>query len=401
MHVVYVTQTCFLDTALSRMRALSEVVDLSLVLELSPDAWKVSFFDLPARRLPEGLVSGDNLLGDALPSGVSRYWQGLKSADLAVFNERKAAHPRAMVTSQAVARAILAMEPDVIHLDESSLRLAWGLWRLRRIPTVMTIHDPRPHSGEGGWRRNLSRKLSYRQVTRFILQSHDGLTGFSAHYRVPCHRIDVTLMGSCDVLRDWVAVDGSEDRPVAVLCFGRMSPYKGLDVLEEAASIAAGQVPELRVIVAGAPVAGFRPPAAKRLVNGGTFDVIPGHIETREAARLFARARVVVLPYREATQSGVVLSAFAFGIPVVASNTGGIPDYVTHGENGLLVTPGDPQELAAAIVRVMSDDDVHATLLRGVLSTQRAGASWDLVARQHVESYIKAIQSAQGGRERG
>ena len=392
MRVVYVTQTAFLDTALNRIRALSKLVDLHLVLELTPQSWTESFFDIGPRLLHDGVVSAVSLLTEALPPGVAHYWQGLSSANLAVFKDSRSISPRVMRTSQVVAKAIERLRPDVLHLDEATTRLGWGLWRLRRVPTVMTIHDPLPHSGAGSWRVELPKKLSYWQVDRFILQNRGGLEQFSRRYRVSKQRIDVALMGPCDVLRDWVPdACAARDRG-SVLFFGRMASYKGLDVFEKAVSIAAKVVPNLRVIAAGAPMTGFFPPTSHPLENGGAFEVRARHIPTREAAHLFANADLVVLPYRDATQSGVVLSAFAFGVPVVASNVGGVPEYVGDGDNGLLVEPGNARELATAIVRVMGDEGLKRLLKDGVHRRQAADLGWERVAADHIESYRRAIR---------
>jgi glycosyltransferase involved in cell wall biosynthesis len=71
-------------------------------------------------------------------------------------------------------------------------------------------------------------------------------------------------------------------------------------------------------------------------------------------AALVAMARFVVLPYRSATQSGVVPLAFAFGVPAIASATGGLVEQVIDGETGLLFAPGDVDALRALLVRAYS-----------------------------------------------
>lgn len=395
LRVVYVTKTSYLDTALNRMRALSAIVDLHLVLELSPESWRQSFFDLPPRRLPRGILEASGLLREALPESVHPYVAALKSAHLAVFDHRRSLHPRTVMTSQAVARFIRRLRPDVVHLDDSSIRLGWGAWQLGRVPVVMTVHDPLPHSGAGGWRPALSRRLNYRIVDRFILQAQWGVKPFSRRYRVDRDRIDVSLLAVCDAFRDWCGPkpgrDGGASRPTA-LFFGRMSAYKGIDVLVQAAPLIADKVPNARVVIAGAPVLGFTPPPSRSLSNGGSLEVIARHVMTDEAARLFGEANVVVLPYRDATQSGVVLSAFAFGVPVVATRVGGLPEYVDDARNGLLVGPGDPAALASAVASILLDERRRDILQTGIARSAAGDLGWRRVAKEHSASYEAVVQ---------
>lgn len=399
LRVVYVTKTSFFDTALNRMRALSAIADLHLVLELSPELWQQSFFDLPARTLPRGVVEASALLCEALPRSVHPYVAALKSAHLAVFDHPRALHPRNVLTSQAIARFIRRLRPDVVHLDDSSTRLGWGAWRLGSVPVVMTVHDPLPHSSEGGgWKPALSRRLNYAIVDRFILQAQWGVEPFLQRYNAKRDRIDVSLLGVCDALRDWCGSApgcGREARRPTVLFFGRMSAYKGIDVLLQAAPLIAGRMRDVRVILAGAPISGFTPPSGGALPRGGVLEVAARHMATDETARLFGEADVVVLPYRDATQSGVVLSAFAFDKPVVATNVGGLPEYVHDGVNGLLVPPNDPEALAAAVVRVLTEPGLSGMLEDGARASSKRELSWDRVAQEHLRSYELALKARQ------
>ena len=81
-------------------------------------------------------------------------------------------------------------------------------------------------------------------------------------------------------------------------------------------------------------------------------------ISDEERAAAFQHARVVVLPYVEATQSGVVPIAYAHSKPVVVTRTGGLPDVVDDGITGLLVEPKDEIGLAHAVVKLLKDPEL-------------------------------------------
>ena len=135
-----------------------------------------------------------------------------------------------------------------------------------------------------------------------------------------------------------------------ILFFGRVEHYKGLDLLVEAAEIAAQHIPHLKVIVAGQGADAARCRALVR--SPALFDWRLGFVPNEEIASLFAEASVVVLPYRDASQSGVVPMAFANGQTGHRNRRGvSIAEVVRDGRDGLWFGRGLGAAVAAAIVR--------------------------------------------------
>jgi len=91
---------------------------------------------------------------------------------------------------------------------------------------------------------------------------------------------------------------------------------------------------------------------------------------------LFSRAYVLVLPYKNATASGIVSLAYHYGKPVIASRVGGLPDVVADGSSGRLVSPGDPQALASAIREFLNEPPASVA---GVEAMKRR-MTWDGLA---------------------
>ncbi|MBW3564025.1 MAG: glycosyltransferase family 4 protein [Acidobacteria bacterium] len=151
--------------------------------------------------------------------------------------------------------------------------------------------------------------------------------------------------------RETARTDLSITHSKVALFFGHIRPFKGLDV-----ALRAWQRVEKDVLlfVSGEVWFGdgteYRELAAKLGIESRVrfdFEFIP---ETEVAAR-FAAANVVLVPYLRETQSGVVMTSFWFGRPVIATDVGGLAEVVEEGENGLLVPAGDPQALANAVNR--------------------------------------------------
>jgi glycosyltransferase involved in cell wall biosynthesis len=226
-------------------------------------------------------------------------------------------------------------------------------------------------------------------VERFRLHSAVFRAPFAARSGVPPSRIDVAPLGVYDVMREWAP--GPVTRASRTVLFaGRIAPYKGLDVLYAAAPRVAERVADVRFVVAGRAIDGYEPPQPPPLPNGGRIEVIAGHVANDHLARLHAEATVVACPYRDATQSGVILTAFAFGTPVIASAVGGLPEYVEEGTNGLLVPAGDADALAEAIVQVLTDQVTRERLEDGAAAARDGRLAWPRIADQVLESYRAA-----------
>jgi glycosyltransferase involved in cell wall biosynthesis len=137
-----------------------------------------------------------------------------------------------------------------------------------------------------------------------------------------------------------------------ILFFGIVRPYKGLDTLLHAMRIIIAEV-KCKLIVAGE----FYEPIDKYtslIRQFGLESVVElndRYIPNEEIPGFLDRADVLVLPYRSATQSGVLTMALASGLPVVASDVGAFADQVETDVNGLLVRPADPVSLASALIR--------------------------------------------------
>ncbi len=134
-----------------------------------------------------------------------------------------------------------------------------------------------------------------------------------------------------------------------LLFFGFVRPYKGLDILIKAMGKLKGS--DVQLTVAGEFWGGEEEVREhiERLDIEDQVEVRPGYHSEEEAAALFARADVVILPYLNATGSGVVSLAYHYNKPVIATRVGGLPDVVQDRRTGLLVNAGDADDLAEAI----------------------------------------------------
>jgi glycosyltransferase involved in cell wall biosynthesis len=292
--------------------------------------------------------------------------------------------------SRQVLRFATQRGADVLHIDDVDVspRLALALRSERRPPIVMSVHDPEPHSGEENWRKKLARRLAYPVTDRFVLHSGAAKSEFAMRHRLDAWNIVVARLGVYSVFREWAPASPRPHTPT-VLFFGRLSPYKGLDVFYDAATRIASRIPGTAFVVAGRPVEGYTPPEPPRLEGSPSVEVRHRYLTSAETAELFQRASVVVCPYRDATQSGVVLTAYAFGVPVVATAVGGMPEYVMPEKTGLLVPAGDAAAVADAVCRILSDEVFARRLREGTAAAEHNELSWHNTASILLETYTR------------
>ena len=269
------------------------------------------------------------------------------SADAFRFSGARAAHAEVGI-----------LLPDVVHLTGPH---AWNvtlLWLLRQtaIPTVHTLHDLEPHSGSPyGRLLHLWNKSIVRQADQILVHGlryrERLLEGGLAPERVTYSPLLHLSLGAA-WLQDLEALAADICYEPWGLFFGRLERYKGVDHLVAAAGALDGQSPEARSLVLAGPG------DMDALVAGP----LPRWVEVRnrlirdeEVLDLFRHCGLLVLPYRDATQSALIAHAYYFRKPAIVTRTGALPEYVVEGETGWVISPEDPPALADALRQALSD----------------------------------------------
>ncbi|MEH3055060.1 MAG: glycosyltransferase family 4 protein [Patulibacter minatonensis] len=241
-----------------------------------------------------------------------------------------------------------------------------------RFPTVVILHDPRPHSGD----YDSHHAAPFRAITRA-----SELT--SAALVVHGSGLLPSIRPSLAALPRHVVPHGAAVRPAptpvpvapTILLTGRLMAYKGIDTALAAMPLIRAQRPDARMVIAG----NGRMAAEVRAASADGVELRDGYVPEAEYEQLLEQARIVVLPYRDATQSGVGLQAVARGIPVVVSATGALPELVPAERPEWIVPPGDAAALAAAILRALDHSDADRALVHGMAHDR---FDWPVVGRE-------------------
>lgn len=331
-----------------------------------------------ARRAKVMLIVDNNE-----PAGTSDVSDVSPHPNLTVAHE--SLHLRRRHGVSLMARALLkglAFRPHLVHFQEIPDDLSPILMSLCRPLTtiLLTIHDPTPHSGEDSnlprrtlWLRNHGRNQAHVFVTHGEFCSNEFVR------RHPQWR------GHLITSQHGVLMCPKSPTPPSghALFFGRMHKYKGVDTFADAAAIlhARGRTHRLVIVGCGPELDAHR----ERLEGMPNVTVNATFVSSAERVSLFESATAVVLPYKDASQSGVLACAFGSHRPVIASRVGGLPDIVRHRFNGLLFDPGDATALAEAIEQVMGDADLVRSLSAGAAQTANSELNWEVIADRLVE----------------
>ena len=271
--------------------------------------------------------------------------------------------------------AAIARHPcALLHVHGASRASFWrkavlmALARLAGWPIVFHLHG-------GGFARFYERECGAvaRRVIRYFLDHAAAIVVVSERWEEWMKT--VTRNENVTVIRNPVALPGPSPRPSPkgegeplVAFVGRCEEGKGVFDLLEAVNALRASVPDVQLECAGSGELDALRARAAELGMAGHLR-LPGWIGRQRRDELLARATVFVLPSHAEGMPMGLLEAMAAGCPVVASAVGGIPDIVAHGENGLLVTPGDRASLAVALHRVMADRDLATRLGRAARAT--------------------------------
>jgi glycosyltransferase involved in cell wall biosynthesis len=194
---------------------------------------------------------------------------------------------------------------------------------------------------------------------------------------------------------------GIGDTDKTILCFGRIKPYKGIDYLLPAFRKLAAEDGRYRLIIAGEVQKGNES-YLDSLVQAIPLELERGQVILKtqfipdEDMEVYLKAAdVLVLPYKEIFQSGVLFLAYSFGLPVVATDVGSFREEIVEGRTGFLCRPGDPAELAKAIETYFASDLFRNLKIcrQDVKDYADANHSWHAVAELTRNAYVELLRS--------
>jgi len=307
-------------------------------------------------------------------------------------------------------------QPNLFHLlwnnkfelfDRTLLML---YYRLLGKKITLTVHNvnARKRDSNDSFLNRLSLRLQYNFCDHIFVHTERMRNELVSDFRITKSKVSVIPFGinntvpntalSTDEAKQQIGVN-SDDK--ALLFFGNMTPYKGLEYLISAFGGLLTKDRSYRLIIAGRPKGSemYWKEIQQAIARGGISDRIIQRIEyiPDELTELYFKAAdVLILPYTHVFQSGVLFLGYGFGLPAIAADVGALKDEIIEGETGLIFKPRDSVDLARKIENYFNSE------LFGDLENRRKQIrkhanerySWDKVAAITKAVYSNLLSSA-------
>ena len=347
--------TYFMDSALENIQIIKQYCDLHIMLELSPDSLNSTVMNLSGTKLETGIHGLWDVLDDKSVSILREYFNGVTEVNYVYYPSARMITYANVKASFQILSYLKKHGIEAIHFDTISGRAMPILPFLFGKNLIATIHDPKPHKGEETLKRKLVDIVYYFSIKKYVFYSSYSLQEFkSIHSIIPTHLYTGSLLPYTYITHFPSRKKISGDY---ILFFGRLSHYKGIDLLLDALPSVFVKNPNIKVIIAGKGDKKYQFPT-HLLQQQDRIQFIDSYLSISDLAGLIYNSKFVVCPYREATQSGVLMTAFALKKPVLATSVGAFPEYLNEHENGLLVLP-DIISLANGINTMLKNDYYH------------------------------------------
>ncbi|WP_435654855.1 glycosyltransferase family 4 protein [Cellulophaga baltica] len=336
--IVFCTQVYFLDAAIEYIRLLAaEGYKTHVLIELSPNQLKANILniDTDLNKFP-ALTSFEKVVEEWKLEYLSPYFENCISVNFVVYPTKKLWKTRAV--SKELEKHISKIQPDFIHLDDFSSRTLFNLpfFFFRRKKMIANIHDPLTHTGEFEWQRELYRKVWFNLIDKFVVFSK-----FSEKILKPqlrkSKKVIVSRLMPYTIYKSFLPTGKSNSKDY-ISFVGRISPYKGIELFVGAFDGLILKHPDVKFYIGGKSINGYNPDFLN--VKSKNVTIENKFLSNVEMATIISNSKLVVCPYKDATQSGVIMTAYALGCPVLVTNTGGLPEYTLHNETGIIAKDG-------------------------------------------------------------
>lgn len=384
MRIVYLSSPDFADC------------DFPLIKEFQKQGHEVYFFlDLPPYKLKSTLINIKTQIKEDSILKASRYkefevYKTYMSMDkVFIINRTKKSMlwPKNLLLYLKIAYTIKKINPDTINVV-AGINLLSSILLLFRKKMVLTVHDPFPHTGEKGLRREFFRVLAMKFIPKFILLNEKQKNKFINQYGLQDNQVFINRLGVYDCISNFINKAPKTTENKNVLFFGRISPYKGIEYLLEAMKYVHERMPDATLTIAGSGKFYFD---VSPYENFPYIEILNRYIDTSELAMLVNKARIVVCPYTDATQSGVVMTAYSLCKPVIATDVGGMRETVIDGKTGILVSPKDSKGLANSMIDLLGNEKKLNDMVKYIKDYFFQHYNWEKIADKYLEIYKSQV----------
>ncbi|MES2266936.1 MAG: glycosyltransferase family 4 protein [Bacteroidota bacterium] len=363
-------QVPFMDINLEIINLIKGDFDIHVLIELPQTMLHANIFDLNIDLNEyEPLTSFWTVAKKWGLDYLGEYFRGCGSVHFVIY--KPGSKMGLITTTHKVLKFINKQKFDYLQFDDFSARQAFLLPFLRlNKRLVLSIHDPTPHGGEFEWKRSIIRKLFYGKAVAYITYSAYSKAQLKKNLNTERNIVNLKLL-PYTVFRKFMKPSPEVDKRDGFIAFvGRLSKYKGIDLLLDAIPSVLEKFPDQKFMIAGRPAFGYTTDHGKVANMVNAVSVMERHLSNEEIVDVISRSTLIVCPYLEATQSGIVMTAYALGCPVLVTNTGGLAESVTDYQTGLVAAEITSPAIAGKILEFLEQNlyqDMHDQITSGHL----------------------------------
>ncbi|MCX2740980.1 glycosyltransferase [Pontibacter anaerobius] len=352
MVVLYYTSTHFIDSVLETIKCIKDTIELHVIIEIAPESKTSTIIKVNDLSSYSILEDCEVILGEHQWLLIKKYFHGVASVKFIVHKDKRSLSISSLRVASVLGKYIKNIKAEVIHFDTVSVR-SIGLYPyIFDLKVFITVHDPIPHSGEASWKNKLPKFVYYHLASGYFFYSSFAQKQFQKRFKaIGAPKVSLKLQPYTYVSQ---FITEEEYKNTTVLFYGRISLYKGIDILIEAIPTILKWNPNVNFVIAGKISAGYSLDNTAIKQFDKNVELMTQYLSTEDLVKIIRKANIVVCPYRDATQSGVLMTTMAVGKPVIATNVGAFPEYISDNINGFLAEP-TPEAIAAKVIEALTN----------------------------------------------
>ena len=383
MKIAYLSQTALSDVDFSYIKEAQKIMDITYYILVSPGQRQKAAVNFNTLSNSFGIINASEIPELRKFSVIV----DLRKVFVVNYTSTSNHQFRKIVESYKVYRELKQKGYDIIHLTWPPSYMDWFIYRLKK-KIVLTVHDPFPHSSAVNSMREYERKKCFKQFNNFIVLNQAQRNDFISRYHLENKNVYSSFLSCYDYLHMY----DSKVKDVnihQILFFGQIFSHKGVDYLISAMEKVHKEIPDAKLIIAGSGKFWFDITPYKK---SDCITIINRYIPDDELVELLSSSSFVVVPYIDATQSGVIMTAYTFAKPCIATNVGALPEMVEDGINGEIVPPKDSKALSIAILKLMKNQELVNEYSNAIKDQYGQGdKSWSFLAHDYMDIYLRIL----------
>ncbi|MFW6275335.1 MAG: glycosyltransferase family 4 protein [bacterium] len=368
------------DNVFSLALHLAEKVDITVLYVVAGSRSQRGILDLDLRELKNGHYNSEES-NAIFPEHITEMSKGKFNLELLKLPSYKITNYKNYELFLSLNRYINKNSFDIIHYNGATgfIYLLYILNKNKR-KQFWTLHDYKSHSGEGNKKTDFITRFIARRKKLILVQHYQYLKdAVIKDFRIPESKVFLLYSGPLAVFSFFSTSYNLVPNEQYILFFGRISKYKGVDLLLKAYNKIDN--PGYKLVVAGKG-------DIDETVNNNHIIIHNKYIPTEELIGLIKKAAFIVTPYRDATHSAVIATAYEFNKPVIASNVMGLNEVVANNKTGKLFRPNSIDDLKNKMETLMNDPGLIREYEKNIAFELKKGLlSWDNITDAYVKSY--------------